>query len=251
MNRFFTPHIWKNCRVFIGDSAKPAKNMYQFLLYSSKYMVAQSLSVNWGNTSRFLDLIPAHTRYWSNLAFKNSIKTTKNKGAECLPLHQSTPLLLCASGELSGPYHGPLDQRVPSVPSTNNPWCSPTLQTPKLRAQLQSSLATNTHSKVSFHLDLQFQQMNDDSWTYGTLLIPGSQTFGNTIEGVKYHWSHFLKKKNTNQNTKEKTHKKKKPPQIQGENLTTEKQETSKKEGGASSPISAGSRHKQCRKSLQ
>lgn len=234
----------------MGDSAKPAKNMYQFLLYSSRYMVAQSLSVNWGNTSRFLDLIPGCTSYWSALALKNSIKTTKNKGAECLPLHQSTPLLLCASGELSGPYHGPLDQRVPSVPSTNNPWCSPTLQTPKLTAQLQSSLATNIHSKVSFHLDLQFQQMNDDSWTYGTLLIPGRQTFGNTIEGGKYHWSHFLKK-NTNQNTKEKTHKKKKPPQIQGENLTTEKQETSKREGGASSPISAGSRHKQCRKSLQ
>lgn len=79
----------------MGDSAKPAKNMYQFLLYSSKYMVAQSLSVIWGNTSRFLGLILDHTSYWSALALKNSNKTTKNKGAESLPSPKHAPAALC------------------------------------------------------------------------------------------------------------------------------------------------------------
>lgn len=88
--------------------------------------------------------------------------------------------------------------------------------------------------------------MNCDSRTYGTLLIPGHQTFGNTIEGGKYPWSHFFKKKKKGKIKKKKqTQKEKATTNIVRKFDHTGAAETSNREGGANSPISASSRHKQ------
>lgn len=223
--------------------------------------MAQSLSVNWGNTSRFMDLIPDHTSYWSVLALKKEIKLLKIKVQSLYHFSKAHPFCsvpgLAASAELSGHTMGPWTRGHPLTPLQATPGV-PQFWKPKSwkpsyssKDRLQSYLATNIRSKVPIHLDFQFQQMNDDSWTYGTLLIPGHQTFGNTIEGGKYHWSHFFNNnKKANQNTKS--------PQKEKNTTDTRRKfnhrgaaEISNWEGGVSSPISAGSRHKQCRKSLQ
>lgn len=134
-------------------------------------------------------------------------------------------------------------------------FCKPKSWNPSYSSKdrLQSYVATNICSEISFHLDLQFQQMNDDSWTYGTLLIPGHQTFGNTIEGWKYHWSHFFNNKTKSRPKTQKTTTKRKKPTTDTRRKFNHRgaAEIRNWEGGLSSPISAGSRHKQCRKAQQ